>query len=78
MKTGNHDQGVIFEDKKQRVREAAQEGAADIFEYDGELPGIIAHPIDQGVNRLAKTAAQPGGFAFIPILRLDQFSARAA
>ena len=73
MKTGNHHQGVIFDDKKQRIRETAQEGAVDISKYDGELPGIIAHPIDQGVNCLAKTAAEPVGFAFIPILRLDQF-----
>jgi len=71
MKTGNHNQSVIFDDKKQRIREAAHEGAANIFKHDGELPGIIAHPIDQDVNRLAKTPAQLSGFAFIPILRLD-------
>jgi hypothetical protein len=73
MKTGNHDQSIIFDDKKHRVRKAAQQGAADIFKYDGELLGIIDHALDQGVNRKAKTPAQPGGFAFIPILRLDQF-----
>jgi hypothetical protein len=57
VKTGNHDQGAIFDDKKQRVRKAAQEGAANIFEDNGKLPGIIAHPFDQGVNRLAETPA---------------------
>ena len=71
MKTGNHNQGVIFDDKKQRLRETAHESAVNILKHDGELQGIIAHPIDQGVNRLAKTPAQPSGFAFIPILRLD-------
>jgi hypothetical protein len=70
MKTGNHDQGVILDDKEQRVREAPQEGSADILEHDGKLPGIIAHPFDQGINRPAKTLAWPSGFAFIPILRL--------
>jgi hypothetical protein len=57
MKTGNHDQGVIFDDKKQQVREAAQGGASNIFKDGGELLGIIAHPFDQGVNRLAETSA---------------------
>ena len=76
MKTGNHNWGVILDDKKQRVREAAQEGAADILEHDGKLPGIIAHPFDQGVHRLAETPAEPGGFAFIPILSLDQLLPR--
>ena len=57
MKTRNHDKGVIFDYKKQRVREAAQEGAADTLEYGGELPGIIAHPFDHSVNRLAETSA---------------------
>ena len=28
VETGNHDQGVIFDNKKERVREAAQEGRA--------------------------------------------------
>ena len=57
VKTGNHDQGVIFDDKKQGVWEAAQEGASNIFKDGGKLPGIIAHPFDQGVNRLAETSA---------------------
>jgi len=73
MKAGNHDQLVIFDNKKQGIRETAQECAADILKYDRELPGVIAHPIYQGFNRLAKTAAQAGDFAFIPILRLEQF-----
>jgi hypothetical protein len=77
MKTGNHDQGVILDDKKQRVRKPAQEGASNIFEDDGKLPRIFAHPFDQGIKRLAETPVQPGGFAFIPILRLD-INSRAA
>ena len=72
MKTGNRYQGVAFHDKKQGVREAAQEGAANILEYGEKLPGNIAHPFDQDDNRLAEASAQPGGFACIPILRLDQ------
>jgi hypothetical protein len=28
-----------------------------IFEHGWKLPGITAHPFDQGVNRLAKTPA---------------------
>ena len=57
VKTGNYDQGGIFDDKKQRVRKAAQEGAANIFKDDGKLQGIIAHPLDQGINHLAETSA---------------------
>ena len=47
-----------FDDKKQRVGKAAQEGAADILEHCGKLPGIITHPFDHGVNRLAKTSGR--------------------
>jgi hypothetical protein len=54
VETGNHYQGAIFDDKKQRVRKAAKEGPANILEDDGKLPGIVAHPVDQGVNRLAE------------------------
>jgi hypothetical protein len=57
VKTGDHDQGAIFDDKKQRVRKAAQEGPANIFQDDRKLPRIIAHAFDQGVNRLAETSA---------------------
>jgi hypothetical protein len=57
MKTGDYDQGVSFDDKEQRVREAAQERTADISKHGGKLLGIIAHPFDQGINRLAKTRA---------------------
>lgn len=57
MKTGNHDQSAAFDDKKQRVREAAQEGAPNILMDDGKLPGIIAHPSDQGVDRLTEASA---------------------
>ncbi len=46
MKTGNHDQGFVFDEKKQRVWKAAQESAANIFKDGGKLPGIIAHPLD--------------------------------
>jgi hypothetical protein len=57
MKATNHDQPVIFGYKKQRIREPAQEGAADFFEHGGKLPRIFAHPFDQSVNRFAKTSA---------------------
>jgi hypothetical protein len=52
VETGNHDQGVIFD-----VRNAAQEGAANIFQDDRKLAGIIRHAFNQGVNRLAETSA---------------------
>ena len=40
MKTGNHDQGIVFDNKKQRVRKAAQEGAANTLKHDMKLPGL--------------------------------------
>jgi hypothetical protein len=57
VETGNHDQGVIFDDKEQRVRKAAQEGTSNISKDGGKLPGIVAHPLDQRVNRLTETPA---------------------
>ena len=76
MKTGNHDQGVILDNKKQRVREMAQETAANIPKHGGKLPGIIADSLDQSVDCLPETPAKPGGFALIPILSLDQLGPR--
>lgn len=57
VKTGNHDQGVVFDDEKQRVRKAAQQGATSNLKDDGKLSRIIAHPVDDGVNSLAETWA---------------------
>lgn len=57
MKTGNHGQGVILDDKKQRIRKPAQEGCGERFYKRRKLPGIISHSLDQGVNRLAKAAS---------------------
>ena len=57
MKTRHHDQDVIFDDEKQRVRETAQQGAANILQDDGKLQGINDHPFDQGVDGLAETPA---------------------
>ena len=57
VKTGNHDEGVSFKYKKQRVREAPQEGAANVV-FDGwALPGIIAHPFDPRVKRMTEMSA---------------------
>jgi hypothetical protein len=55
--TGNHHYSVIFDHKKQRVRQATQEAPSDASKDDRELPRIIAHPFDLGVNRLAETPA---------------------
>lgn len=57
VKTGDHYYGVVFDNKKQRVREAAHEGASNILEDGGKLPGIVAHPFDESVNRLAEASA---------------------
>jgi hypothetical protein len=59
VKTRNHDQGVIFHEKKQRVGEPPQEGAADIAEHHGELPGMVPHPLDQSINTLTKRGTNP-------------------
>ena len=76
MKDSNHEQGVIFENKEERVWKAAQEGAANVPKDDRKLSWVIAHPYDQGVNRLAETSAQRNGFAFVLILCRDQLRAR--
>ena len=72
VETGDHDHGVLVDYKKQRVRKAPQKGERRHFKHDGKLSGIITHPIDQRVNRLAKTPPQPGYFPFIPVLRINQ------
>jgi hypothetical protein len=76
MEAGNHKQGVIFfDDEKQRVGKTAQESAAHVLEDDLELLGILAHALDDGVNRGRKRRPSPGTSRSYQILRLDQFRA---
>jgi len=77
METGDNEQGFVFPDEEQRVRKAAQKCAAHVLEHDRKLPGVGAEALDEGVNRLAEMSAESGGFAFVPVLRLDDFPARA-
>ena len=76
MEGRDHGQHSIrFDDEHQSIREAAQQGAADVPVNDRKLPGIGAHALDRGVNRRAETQAQAGALVLIPILRVDQLGA---
>jgi hypothetical protein len=59
VKTGNHDKGLILNDKEKRVRKAAQESAARVFKDGGKLSGIAAHAFNRGINRLTKRRPSP-------------------
>jgi hypothetical protein len=62
---------IVFDNKKQQVWEPVQDGAAHIFIDNRKLQRVVTYAIDYGVNGFAKTTAQAGRFAFIPILRVD-------
>lgn len=75
VKAGDHQQGMAFDNKEQRVGKTPQEGAAHVpervGEHDRELPGVGAHAFAQSVYRVSETATQSFGLAFIPVLRMD-------
>ena len=75
VKTGDNQQALVFDDEKQRLREPAHEGATDVLENDRKLKRMLTHPHDENINCLTETATQTASFAFIPLLRVDQFSA---
>ena len=62
---------IVFDNKKQQVREPVQDGAAYVLVDNRKLQRVVTDAIDYGVNGFTKTAAQAGRFAFIPILRVD-------
>jgi hypothetical protein len=64
---------IVIHDKQQRVGEAAQEGAAHVLVDNGKLQRVGADAFGHSVNRGAETTPEAGRFAFIPILRVDQF-----
>ena len=76
VEAGDNGQRVVgFDNEHERVGKAAKQGAAHIPVDHGELPGARAHALDHGVNCLAETSAQAGGFVLVPVLRVDQFRA---
>ena len=57
----NGQRSVGFDDEHQSIGKAADQGAADALVDDGELPGIGAHTLDDGVNRRAESSTRTGG-----------------
>jgi hypothetical protein len=75
MKTSDHQQDVGSDDKKQRIRKYLKPSAVDILEYSGKLPRVAGDESHRTVDLGAKAATKASGFAFIPILRVDQLGA---
>lgn len=64
METGDNKHIAVFlEDEKQGVGKAPHKGAAHSFEDGWKLLGILAHPFDHCVDRLAEASAQASYFA---------------
>jgi hypothetical protein len=68
VETGDDGQSRVVNDEHQRVGKTPQQGTADVFVYNRELPGIVAHALDHGVNRRAETSAQAGNLILVPAL----------
>jgi hypothetical protein len=76
MKAGNDEQGVAVNTEKQHIRKLVDPSPSQRLEYEGKLEGFGHHPLYRAVNLYAKTTTQPGGFAFIPVLRMNEFRPR--
>lgn len=72
-----HGIGIVFDDVKQRVRKAAQQGAPHVFVDNRELQRVGADSLGHLVDGSKEAAAQTVCFAFIPVLRVDQFRPRS-
>jgi hypothetical protein len=76
METGDNKHIAVFlQSEKQGIGKVPHKSAAHLFEDGWKLPGILAHPFDHWVNRLAEASAQASYFAVVPVLRLDQLRA---
>lgn len=64
---------IVFDNEKQQIGKPAQEGAASVFVDNRKLQRVGDHALDHGVNSFVKATAQIGRFAFIPVLRGNQF-----
>ena len=62
-------------DEKQRMRKASQEGATDVLVNNRKLSGPL---LMRSARSIAwrKRRPKPGGFTFVPVLRLDQLGAQ--
>ncbi|MCX6603022.1 MAG: hypothetical protein NTV52_05460 [Acidobacteria bacterium] len=57
------------------MRETMKDGSARFLVNDAKLGWICADPADKRVDSVPEASPQTCGFAFVPILFLDQFEA---
>lgn len=57
VKTGNDEEGIGFDEKKERVGKFLCAGATDDLEDHGELPRVIGHALHDAVDFSAKAPA---------------------
>jgi hypothetical protein len=76
MKARNDEQGVAVNTEKQHIGKLVDPSASQGLEYEGKLEGFGDHPLYRAVNLYAEATTQAGGFAFIPVLRMDEFRPR--
>jgi hypothetical protein len=76
VKTGDNENGIGFDAKKEAVWEILYQGAAQFAEDDRELQGVESNTRYGGVNLRAEAAAESGRLRVVPILRGDDFSPR--
>ena len=57
VKTGNDEEGIGFDEKKERVGKFLRSLASQGLEDNGKLSGIVGHALDGAVNFGAKATA---------------------
>ena len=76
VETGDNSQRFVgFDDEHQSIREAPEQGAADVLVDNRKLAGIGAHALNDSVNHRAETSAQAGSLVLVPVRRVDHLGA---
>jgi hypothetical protein len=76
VKAGNNRDGVLVEDKEQRVGKATQQDAAHATKHEGELQGVAGDTLHSSGKLDTEPTAKAGALRFIPVLRGDNVRPR--
>jgi hypothetical protein len=76
MKTRNDQEVVALDTKEQHIGKLVDPSPSQGLEHKRKLQRFGYNPLNRAINLGAKATTQPGGFAFIPILRMNEFRPR--
>ena len=74
MKAGDDQEGIGFDEEKERVGKLLSARSTESLKDGEELPRICSHAPNDVVYFGAEATAKTRDFSLVPILRVDEFS----